>query len=253
MNAESGKKNSLFKKIERRIKGYIDYKKDYSLYQMKNKNERFRINRQYLYPILTERYADAGEIRSYFWQDLWAAKLIEREKPLIHHDIGSRIDGFVAHLASFRENIVLIDIRPFDMIIPGVDFIQADATSLEGINDESIESLSALCSLEHFGLGRYGDPIDPEGYIKAMKSIVRVIKRGGHAYISVPIGKEHVEFNAHRIFYAQTVIDIFEPMKLVEFSTTFGHDIRYNDDIHRYDNEDDSRGERFGLFHFVKP
>ena len=239
-------------KLKKRIMGYFAYKKDYNEYNKKNTNPKFKLLKKYDYPILTERYGTAGYINSYFWQDLWAARHIYKDNPKIHYDIGSKINGFIAHLASFREDIVLLDIRPLPFSISGVRFKQEDATLLEGIPDNSIESISALCSLEHFGLGRYGDSIDPEGYLKAMKSIVRVVKVGGHAYISVPIGMEHIEFNAHRVFFPATIIEIFKPMKLVEFSTTIGDLIIYDDDFHKYDKEDNAKGARFGLFHFVK-
>lgn len=128
-----------------------------------------------------------------------------------------------------------------------------DATKLENMEDNSISSISSLCALEHFGLGRYGDEVNPEGCFEAFDAIQRVLKEGGKAYIAVPIGKEHIEFDAHRIFYASTIIDSFSQMDLVEFATV--HDledyIEYDIDIHKYDEEYND-GLRFGLFEFVK-
>ncbi len=240
------------KKHPERRKKKKGFKTDLKTYTDLNKHGSFTINKKYIWPCLDDKGLDAGDLGSYFWQDLWCAKLVFENSPVHHFDIGSRIDGFIAHLSVFRENIHLIDIRPLDTQIPGVDFIQADATTLGGVADESIESLSALCSLEHFGLGRYGDPIDPDACFKAFNSIIRVLKKGGHAYISVPIGKEHVEFNAHRIFSPRTVIDSFKHMELVEFSVTKGESIEKDVSIDKYNCEDDNMGTRFGLFHFVK-
>lgn len=183
-----------------------------------------------------------------------STKIIEN-RPEIHYDIGSRIDGFIAHLQAAKIQTSLIDIRPLNNTLPYVGFTQADATSLEGIPDNSIGSISALCSLEHFGLGRYGDSVDPEACFKAFKAIQRVLKKGGHCYISVPIGKEHLEFNAHRVFYAQTVIDAFNDCDLAEFfSNTLEKEMKMIlvDNIHQFDKEMDSRGCRFGLFEFIK-
>lgn len=92
--------------------------------------------------------------------------------------------------------------------IPNVTSWCMDATKLE-----NIESISSLCALEHFGLGRYGDDINPEGCFEAFNSIQRVLAPGGRAYIAVPIGKEHVEFDAHRIFYASTIVNSFSGME----------------------------------------
>lgn len=114
-----------------RMKGRMQFYRDIRTYQKLNRTS-FVLERKYIYPCLTDRYQNAGTEGPYFWQDLWCARLIAENDPPEHYDIGSRIDGFIAHLACFRENIHLIDVRPFDMNIPGVDFRQADATSLGG-------------------------------------------------------------------------------------------------------------------------
>lgn len=233
------------------IKGNIKFLKTKQDYKRHNVKGSFRYRYIYQTKCIGDWYEAAGSTNSYFWQDLWAAKLIHDNNPAVHYDIGSRIDGFIAHLASFRDNVILIDIRAMESNIPGVSFTQADATNLEGIEDESVDSISALCSLEHFGLGRYGDPIDPDASSKAMHSIVRVLKKGGHAYIAVPIGKERLEFNAHRVFYASTVVREFAPLKLVEYSVINSDGIEKDVPIHKYDDDLYNRNGRFGLFHFV--
>ena len=74
--------------------------------------------------------------------------------------------------------------------------IPAKVTNLSHLGD-SVESLSYLYTMEHIGLGRYGDPIDPLGYLKGMNELQRVLKPGGKLYFSVLIGQERVEFNAY--------------------------------------------------------
>lgn len=237
------------------ILSFFQYFKNLKKYKSSDiKHGNFAVQYRYLYPRLGDRYSDASTngLKAYFWQDLWAARHIHDDNPEIHYDIGSRIDGFIAHLASFRSNIILIDVRPFDYEIPGVSFVQANATDLSSIDDESIYSLSALCSLEHFGMGRYGDPIDVDASYKAMKSIVRVLAKGGRAYISVPIGYEHIEFDAHRIFYAKTVVEWMKPCKLIEYSSSIGSEIEYDIELNKYDKEMNNHGYRFGLFMFEK-
>jgi len=237
-----------------KVKAKRVYRNNLKVYNEQNQDKRFAYDPVYAYPCLYDRYESNGKLDQYFWQDLWAAKQIAERNPSEHYDIGSRVDGFVAHLASFRSGIHLIDIRSMEDIIPGVDFIQANATNLEGIPDNSVESISALCSLEHFGLGRYGDDVDPNAWEKAMQSIVRVVKKGGYAYIAVPIGFEHVEYDAHRVFYAQTIIDAFSPMQLIEFSCIYGvnNNIERDVPIHKYDEDKEWGGHRFGLFCFQK-
>lgn len=228
------------------------FQDDLDEYQRKNVRDNFHINEENLWPIICDKYSKAGTMGNYFLQDLWAAKLINRTGAKKHFDIGSRIDGFIGHLLAMDIDVTLIDIREFPGEIEGLHTIVDDATTLRAIPEESIESMSALCSLEHFGLGRYGDPIDPEACFICFEEIQKRIKGGGNLYISLPIGKERVEFNAHRIFYASTVIDYFYERDLVEYSCVTADRIDYNVDIHKYDQDEHNGNYRYGLFHFVK-
>lgn len=198
------------------------YASDREKYHMLNKRPTFKLDEKNDYPVIKDRYEDAGKVDNYFWQDLWAARLIFQNKPEKHYDIGSRLDGFIAHILAMGIPVKMIDIRPFPTEIDGLDTIVDDATELREFEDDSIESLSALCSLEHFGLGRYGDAIDPEACFKCFERIQKKLKVGGKLYVAVPIGKEKVCFNAHRCFYAQTIVDCFSKLKLVEFSCAAG-------------------------------
>lgn len=207
---------SAAKKKVRKNKGRFE--NDKALYCRLNQRDNFAFKEEYEYQVLGEWDMQAGYPSSYFWQDLWGARKIAENKPESHFDIGSRIDGFISHLMLLKIPVTLIDIRPLDKKIPGVDFYQSDATELKGIQDNSIESLSALCSLEHFGLGRYGDSIDPEACFKAFKEIQRVVKPGGYIYLSLPVGKERVCFNAHRVFDPATIIREFDACELEEYS-----------------------------------
>ncbi len=158
-----------------------------------------------LMPCLHDKNTDSGNVRNeYFWQDLIVAKAIFKKNPHRHVDIGSRVDGFIAHVASFRE-IEVIDIRALPMTVPNVIVHQADLMSPE-FNLNDCDSLSCLHALEHFGLGRYGDPIDPDGWKKGILTMSMMLSLGGRLYLGVPVGRERVVFNAHRIFSINTVL-----------------------------------------------
>ena len=160
-------------------------------------------------PCLHDRYEEGGITKSeYFWQDLLVAQAIHAANPSKHVDVGSRVDGFVAHVASFRE-IEVFDVRPITTKIPGVVFKQADlmrplaiAADVEGYCD----SLSCLHAIEHFGLGRYGDPIDSEGYLRGIENMAQLLKINGVFYLSTPVGRERVEFNANRVFDPRSIV-----------------------------------------------
>ena len=227
-------------------------KSDADIYQCKNRRPTFDIQEQYIWPIIIDKYASAGTIGNYFCQDLWAARLIIKQRVKEHFDIGSRLDGFIAHLLAAGIDVTMIDIRKFPGEVEHLYTIVDDATSLSQLEDESVESMSALCSLEHFGLGRYGDAIDPEACFSCFANIQKKLKKGGNLYLSVPIGKERVEFNAHRVFYASTIVECFYRLQLQEFSCTSQGMIEYNVDIHKYDNDQHNGEWRYGLFHFCK-
>jgi len=159
-----------------------------------------------LFPILGDWTDQAGEASGvYFHQDLLVARRIYVAKPQRHVDVGSRIDGFVAHVAVFRE-IEVVDIRPLASQVRNVRFIQADLMQGTPGLAASTDSLSCLHALEHFGLGRYGDPIDPSGHLKGFRSLIELLKPQGTFYLSFPIGRPMVEFNAHRVFDCQEVL-----------------------------------------------
>ena len=198
--------------------------KDLSLYKEKNRDGKFAVKEDSLQLITADRSDHAGTVGAhYFAQDIWAARKILAASPKEHYDIGSRLDGFLSHLLVFR-NVNYINIRPLPCRIPGLNFVQADATNLEGIADASIESLSSLHAIEHFGLGRYGDAIDPDAYRKVIKSIQRVMVPKGHVYIGVPVGPEdRLVFNAHRIFSIHTILDLFDAMTLADLKIVKGN------------------------------
>ncbi|MBK7517925.1 MAG: DUF268 domain-containing protein [Betaproteobacteria bacterium] len=144
----------------------------------------------------------------YFHQDLHVAQRVFALKPDRHIDVGSRVDGFVAHIASFRE-VDVLDIRPIKPNgVSAIRFRQADLMQLPEDLRASTDSVSCLHALEHFGLGRYGDPIDPEGYVKGFRSLVAMLKPDGRLHLSVPVGRQRIEFNAHRIFDPRTLLEL---------------------------------------------
>jgi hypothetical protein len=178
----------------------------------------FRLKVRRLKPMLSDYRGQAGTAKGqYFHQDLWAARRIFQRHPPRHLDIGSRIDGFIAHLLVFMD-VEVIDVLALNSTVTGLSFQQEDATSLAGLGSNSIISLSSLHAAEHFGLGRYSDPIDPWAHTTFMSSLQRVLSPGGVLYFSVPIGHERLEFNAHRIFDVSTVLTQFKQLRLMSFS-----------------------------------
>ena len=183
------------------------------------------------YMILSDYNDSAGNNKGhYFHQDLLVAQSIFENKPRRHIDIGSRIDGFVAHVASFRE-IEVLDIRDLsDNYHNNIKFTKLDIMK----NPKNIgltDSLSCLHAIEHFGLGRYGDSIDVDGHKKGLENMIKLIEPNGLLYLSFPIGsKDEIHFNAHRLFHPKSIFSfkkISEKIKLKRFDY-----IDDNDQLH---------------------
>ncbi len=161
-------------------------------------------------PCFQERDQESGVLAEhYFFQDLYVARKVFQANPARHVDIGSRIDGFVAHVAAFRE-IEVLDVRDLSLNIPNVRFTRANLASEDFPLVDYCDSLSCLHALEHFGLGRYGDPIHYNGHLTGWEHMFRMLRKGGKFYFSVPIGDQRIEFNAHRVFSMDYLLGLME-------------------------------------------
>jgi SAM-dependent methyltransferase len=175
------------------------------------------------FPCLDEYNEESGNASGhYFHQDLYVAQEIFKTNPAKHVDIGSRVDGFIAHLAAFRE-VEVFDIRPANNQIQNIIFKQEDLMQLAPCFENYTDSISCLHAIEHFGLGRYGDPLDPDGYVKGLDSIHRMLRKGGTFYFSTPIGPQRIEFNAHRVFSVRYLLDLLSTRYEIQ-SFSYVHD-----------------------------
>lgn len=182
-----------------------------------------------LSPVLHDKFDTGGKISGqYFHQDLLVAQKIFTANPVKHVDIASRIDGFVAHVAAFR-NIEIFDIRPISSTIDRIIFRQVDFTGTDFELTDYTDSISCLHAIEHFGLGRYNDPVDAFGHIKGLDNIYMILKKGGKFYLSTPIGKQRIEFNAQRVFNVSYLLKLFEQKYQID-SFCFVDD---NGDLHK--------------------
>ena len=163
------------------------------------------------YPCLGDRFDESGSAKGhYFHQDFLIARKVFSNNPNVHVDVGSRIDGLITHIASFRK-IEVFDIRPLTTPLPNVTFTQADlsATLNEKLQNYT-DSLSCLHTIEHFGLGRYGDTVCPEAYKVGLGNLYNILKKDGKFYFSVPMGPQRIEFNAHRVFALKFLLQLFK-------------------------------------------
>lgn len=234
---------------------YWRLRKDKNALLRQAKQSQYRFPITSLRPCYPDRTDDAGSLPlHYFFQDLFVAQRIFKNAPSRHVDIGSRIDGFVAHLASFR-SVEVFDIRLLEVNIPNVTFKQLDIMDRTCIKENSIPSVSCLHALEHFGLGRHGDPVNFEGFDVGFKNIADLLIPRGRLYFSVPIGSQRVEFHAHRVFslsFLMEMISLFYTIDMfsyVDDQNNFYPDVQLTNEL--INNNCHCR-YRFGISELIK-
>jgi hypothetical protein len=174
-------------------------------------SEYFKIKKLYkgkvsFVPYLNDRTSGAGDfMHEYFIQDVFAAQLVHDLNPKKVVDVGSRIDGYIGHLISFRP-VELIDIRPVSSNTKNLSFLQLNFSDYASVQANYTDFVSCLHSIEHFGLGRYGDPISMDAVPSALKSFSKILQPDGHFLLSTTFGKERIVFNKQWIFSLQTIL-----------------------------------------------
>jgi SAM-dependent methyltransferase len=167
------------------------------------------------YPCLSDRTASTPFDPHYFYQGAWLARRLAAARPAAHTDIGSSV--LMISVLSAMVPTTFVDIRPLTTDLPDLHSIAGSITALP-FEAESLQSVSCLHVIEHIGLGRYGDPIDPSGAAKGLSELQRVVAPGGTLYLTTPVGRERVCFNAHRVFDPASIIAAVPELRLTAFS-----------------------------------
>ncbi len=198
------------------------------------------------YPCLADRTAVTPFDPHYFYQGAWLARRVAKARAPLHVDVAS--SALTISVLSAMCPTLSLDYRPFRGRLAGLRNVAGDITRLP-FADASISSLSCLHVIEHIGLGRYGDPLDPDGSPKAAAELVRVLAPSGRLYLSVPVGRERVCFNAHRVFLPNTIRSWLVGLELDRFALV-GDDGSYTDPAQPEAAEALDYG--CGLFEFVR-
>lgn len=188
---------------------------DYVRFTAKDKACRFAVPFGEFYPQIRDKTMKTGFDRHYVYHTAWAARKVAEIKPEFHTDISSSL--YFSSIVSAFVPVKFYDYRPADLRLSGLSSEKGDLLKLP-FADNSIKSLSCMHTVEHIGLGRYGDPIDPDGDLKAIKELKRVLAHGGSLLFVVPIGRPMIQFNAHRIYSYDMIKEYFSDLELREFS-----------------------------------
>ncbi|HHT9125285.1 MAG TPA: DUF268 domain-containing protein [Candidatus Brocadiia bacterium] len=186
---------------------------------------------------------------NYFYQDTWAAGKIIKDAPEFHVDIGSTV-LFVGILSKITR-ICSVDVRPLPVRLENLECREGSILELP-FEDGEIFSLSSLCVLEHIGLGRYGDSLDPLGTCKAAQELSRVLGEGGNLYVSAPIGESSIYFNAYRVFEPENFVSMFRGFEVVDTLFILNDRVCTMDEYTKFNKPSYNNRVIVGCFHFVK-
>ena len=242
---------SIIKKIFRRAKLEIGFRKDFKEFEKLavSKDSRFIPLWENKYPCLYDKTDVTRFDYHYIFHPAWAARVVAKIKPKLYIDISSTLN-FCAIVSSFVP-VDFYDYRPAYLNLPGLNSKRGDLMSLP-FKDNSVESISCMHTVEHIGLGRYGDMIDPSGDLRAIKELKRVAAKGGTLIFVVPIGKPKLMYNAHRIYSYEQIISYFDGFELKEFALIPDDADRKGIILNADKNLADIQNYGFGCFWFVK-
>lgn len=215
---------------------------EYLRYKRLSPNTNFDITFMDWYPCLTDRTASTPLDPVYFYQDAWAAGKVFALRPSHHYDVGSsaKTIGIISQFVP----TTMVDIRPVELKLDNLYFTEGSITALPFEND-TIDSISSICVVEHIGLGRYGDPLDQFGSEKAIQELIRVTRPGGNIIFTVPVeSKNRTYFNGYRSFTRESLLEYFKNCSLVEERYIYGNEFTLSHD------PDSDRG--IGLYFFRK-
>lgn len=188
---------------------------DYLSFRNKDKKRRFSIPLSSIMPVLFENTPFTRFDTHYIYHTAWAARKVKEIGASSHTDISSSL--YFSSIVSAFKPVKFYDYRPAKLNLSDLSSASANLTNLH-FEDDSIQSLSCMHTVEHVGLGRYGDPIEPEGDMEAAKELARVVAKGGSLLFVVPVGKPKIQFNAHRVYSYRMVLEMFPGLILKEFS-----------------------------------
>jgi hypothetical protein len=220
------------------IESYISYGVNRSLYHYSKENvERFIA------------MASRRESSHYPETDQWLYEALDKYSISKHNTliIGSEepyYEGIAIHKGA---KVTLVEYQRITSNHPDISCLTVD--EFNTINN-SYDSAISISSVEHSGLGRYGDELDPDGDIKSMALLRERLNHNGLCFLAVPIGKDQILWNAHRVYgniRFKKLIDGFEILQ--SFGLDYDNDFQTDEHLRRINGKKPSRPGTSGGAH----
>ena len=205
---------NIFIRFPKRIIRFFEFFGEYFRFKKRNDN-RLEVPFSEIYPCLKDKISTTPFDRHYIYHPAWAARILAKTRPEYHVDFSS-ILSFGTVLSAFIP-VKFYDYRPAGITLSNYDSQFADLKAL-AFGNESLPSISCMHTIEHIGLGRYGDELDPRGDIKAINELKRVAKKGADILFVTPIGTPKIQFNGQRVYSREQIVDYFHGCELIEFT-----------------------------------
>ena len=139
------------------------------------------------------------------------------DKKLRILDVGCYYSKLPIELATLGHEVYGVDVLEYGLTHPNFRFIKGDIMNVE-LSDNFFDAITCISTIEHIGLGRYGDPIRHDGDKAAVQKMSKLLRNGGRIILSAPFGKSGVCYYdgvpLHRIYDYQRLKNLLSGLRI---------------------------------------
>lgn len=205
------------------LDGFIGYKKNYFLERASGKDRIW--DKGYIESLMMEK-----NTCGHYNTDICARSLTKYHE-FVHDKVGVVFgsDAPWAEAALLQEGAAKVLTVEYASITTNHDKVVAFTPKqvadlyLEGQWNQ-VDFAFSYSSIEHDGLGRYGDAINPYADLESLARIHCLLKPGGLLFLGIPTGPDAIVFNLHRIYgrlRMALVLGNWEAIDLIGFDLDF--------------------------------
>jgi len=124
--------------------------------------------------------------------------------------VGSTTPWLEAILLNLGNKVTTVE---FSVPITTFDNLSCVDAGTFGETPGKYDCIVSYSTIQHCGLGCFGDPLDPEGDVKLMEDIHKNLSENGILILGFPVGKDALVWNAQRIYGEIRLPIIFEKFR----------------------------------------